>query len=1243
MTQDEELISNISYTNSDFRTIFPQLLDTAKKLSNKWDPSLSNESDPGNILLKEAAIIGDKNNYHIDKNVLECFPLSATQQSTARQLYDLAGYNMHWYRSGYAIIQLSLLKSITNINSENDLELDYIKLEPGRQVCDSTGEYVYSLLQSTTLSTLGRIESVEAIQGTIEQYEINGDYDITIDNLDENLRIYFPQNYIAENGVFVYDKDVDVQNVGYHNNYDATSQLGYWGKVDNLTQYPAKSKVFKFGLDLDSDKCYIQFPEEIISLIGSGLHIYYTITKGNDGNVKASVLNSFVNDIVEQGDEDSVSLNQYIKVSNLPSIGGVDPETLQSAYKNYKRTIGTYDTLVSRRDYNNAIYNLKKDDEKNLNLVSNAFVTDRVSDINCSQSVIVNDGSKPYSKNYVKEDSLNSYDVVLYLLKQPTSLLNIDDYNETFKPDLSKTTLNIIEQDLDEYKSVQHNLQYISDNSSVNDPYFDITNIIRLNGNITTYYRVTKAEAKQIEANVTNKLIQLYNSRELVFGDQIYYDDLISAIKSADDRIRNVNLDIPNYEPYIQKASDSVPVSLYQASPDRSLINNETIAKMVLSGNVQLFNFLDDFQVDFGQTDAHEIPNVATITTTNEINLSTTYKELDENDIIQIVTPNIQVDKTYSATVRYSYRGATVNSGEVYVLTDNDVLYVIYANEIGTLGAHKVPTNTAIRPQGFQLTSTGTSQINPEDTKGESKLLAGQSLEEVVISQGTINGLSDNIYYYIVTNSIKTEQTNDEDGYKQFYNLILKKDEPYVLQENEYFIYTSQNLNGLIVLGSGTSLQLSDDFSENTYILQSPILDLDKVYETSFEDIFNETDNIWDKFNAKVTRIDNDIITLTEGDSIKCTNPVTLRNILQDINGIITYKFKEDNTEYVVNTIAGLAGYTIKARSTMILQANSIGSQTLNGNQTIIFNNDTTNPISKDNNDKYYSILFSYPINILGGNNIDVRILNESTGKYEALLSALVFTQDNPTSDSTIKRDKSIISINNNITFNFTFNKTFDISNSQLYDGTEKTGVAYYLIPIRGSLTANQGNNGTLSVGISNGSVDSIYHELNNSYTARYSKQVDVNSTYVFDDILVITSSNNLGASALTFTFTNLTSDSRVEIGYISRVHNYNTQEIDMEKVANNNYYSYKILGNCDTIPGTTFTKNYQIINSKLITLPGWEYFDWTYRVPNSNKVLQPLAGESYFNVNHVYNECTIPKIDLNKSTIKVNPSNIII
>ena len=92
---DDSMISNISYTNKDFQTVYPELLDLVKKLTNKWDPSLSNESDHGVILLKLNALIADKNNYNIDKNVLECFPTSVTQPSNARRLYDSLGYRMH--------------------------------------------------------------------------------------------------------------------------------------------------------------------------------------------------------------------------------------------------------------------------------------------------------------------------------------------------------------------------------------------------------------------------------------------------------------------------------------------------------------------------------------------------------------------------------------------------------------------------------------------------------------------------------------------------------------------------------------------------------------------------------------------------------------------------------------------------------------------------------------------------------------------------------------------------------------------------------------------------------------------------------------------------------------------------------------------------------------------------------------------------------------------------------------------
>lgn len=94
MSNEKEL-SNTSYTNKDFQSIYPELLDLVKKLTNKWDPSLSNESDPGVVLLKLNALIADKNNYNIDKNVLECFPTTVTQEGNARRLYDSLGYKMH--------------------------------------------------------------------------------------------------------------------------------------------------------------------------------------------------------------------------------------------------------------------------------------------------------------------------------------------------------------------------------------------------------------------------------------------------------------------------------------------------------------------------------------------------------------------------------------------------------------------------------------------------------------------------------------------------------------------------------------------------------------------------------------------------------------------------------------------------------------------------------------------------------------------------------------------------------------------------------------------------------------------------------------------------------------------------------------------------------------------------------------------------------------------------------------------
>ena len=62
ITSQELNINNRSYINKDFASIYPELVDLVRKLTARWDPSTSNESDPGVVLMKLMAFVSDKDN-----------------------------------------------------------------------------------------------------------------------------------------------------------------------------------------------------------------------------------------------------------------------------------------------------------------------------------------------------------------------------------------------------------------------------------------------------------------------------------------------------------------------------------------------------------------------------------------------------------------------------------------------------------------------------------------------------------------------------------------------------------------------------------------------------------------------------------------------------------------------------------------------------------------------------------------------------------------------------------------------------------------------------------------------------------------------------------------------------------------------------------------------------------------------------------------------------------------------------
>lgn len=367
-------LSNLSYTNKDFQTIYPELLDLVRKISYKWVPDESDESDPGVILLKLCALIADKNNYNIDKNVLECFPLSVTQESNARQLFEQLGYSMKWYQAATGTASFSWIGDYV------DGKTNYV-IPQFSMISNADSTIVYTLTEPVALADNSDTAFGSIMQGIVTDYTVNGYSNITYADIDSKNRLYFQEYNVAENGIFIYNTNTSQPNI-------ISEQ---WVPKDNLSVEDLGTKCYKFGIDKDSSRCYIEFPDDIEDLIGEGLTIKYIITDGANGNVVARELEKFYVDVTiadptkeSANDKLILSAQTNVKIGNWDAIlNGKDPESIDEAYKNYKKTIGVFNTLVAVKDYENYI--------NRTGLVSNCFVCDRTNDVQSSYYIVSND------------------------------------------------------------------------------------------------------------------------------------------------------------------------------------------------------------------------------------------------------------------------------------------------------------------------------------------------------------------------------------------------------------------------------------------------------------------------------------------------------------------------------------------------------------------------------------------------------------------------------------------------------------------------------------------------------------------------------------------------------------------------------------------------------------------------------------------------------------------------------------
>ena len=590
----------LSPTKKDYYQIWNELLDLATKISTRWSPESTNESDPGIVLLKALTAIADKLNYNIDKNTLEAFMPSATQDESMRKLTEMMGYSMKYYQAATCDVNFSFKetadKSLDNFKPAGIYFPRFINLK------NKDEDINYVTLEEFTLSHYEPSRKIKAAEGMLRDCETDNDNIVSMMHLDDNFRYYFPESNVAENCIFI-------TNISSSSVEDASVESADWQKVTNLNTQLLGSKIYKFGYDSRKQLPYVQFPEDIQQLIKDGLRIRYISTNGVSGNISARMLTVMelpaIWSTADSEDIKNLSKEDFSVNNVTAATNGANPESINAAYNNYKKTIGTFDTLVTCRDYMNKIYQLTQSEVDTTPLVSNIIVSDIRDDINRAVTLCSFDEyGICYSDHSLKAedettDLIENFDLVLYPFK--TSTLNTKaSYLNSFK--YSAENNHKIEHDLTNCKTIAHSFI----NPAQEDIYC-IKNYLRLKARITTIKKVTATEEANILDNIFTAIYTNFNARHIDFGEEIPYDSILEVVKAADYRIKEVNLEEPalytkicdqNEEYDIIAVADGVDNIAQKRAKE---LYNQLALRNILAGRIAAFQYSTDFEANYSE------------------------------------------------------------------------------------------------------------------------------------------------------------------------------------------------------------------------------------------------------------------------------------------------------------------------------------------------------------------------------------------------------------------------------------------------------------------------------------------------------------------------------------------------------------------------------------------------------------------------------------------------------------------
>jgi hypothetical protein len=337
------------YLSLDFETLkarFKNLLSTS--------PIFRDYNYEGNnitILIELVSYIGDLTTYFLNKIAKNQYMETADLFETVHMLARLRGYQAQGYRSSRTTLSVRI--SAGDIFPGETLYIPAWKKIECPTLTDSNGETIKFSTVTYTTHTIPATASmpytigIPVRQGAIETFNYTGG-----DLIDNKI------NLPLEN--FDYDDDLEDDNVSVEVNVNGTTR---WDRIadfyDELNALVIVDTVYALRYD-KYQRYVLEFSSSRdVPAVGDSIEIILLKTLGKDGNVAANTITylepaeEFMQNLSPSGGPIWVDNTTLTLSNSAASIGGSDPDTVDTIKSNSEGTLNSQKRNVTALDYQN--------------------------------------------------------------------------------------------------------------------------------------------------------------------------------------------------------------------------------------------------------------------------------------------------------------------------------------------------------------------------------------------------------------------------------------------------------------------------------------------------------------------------------------------------------------------------------------------------------------------------------------------------------------------------------------------------------------------------------------------------------------------------------------------------------------------------------------------------------------------------------------------------------------------------